>query len=111
MKPHNTERISALVDGELHGLRRWLAGRHLRACPDCAAEFRRAQQVRKMLAANPVSSAMTDSAEFFWSKVKREIEHRGAERVTIPVPTLRLADWLGLTYRPWQPRRLWRRWC
>jgi anti-sigma factor RsiW len=95
MKRHNTEWISALVDGELHGLRRWWVERHLRRCLVCEAAYRHVRHVRQMLAANPSTEAMTDAAEFFWSKVKREIERRGAEQVRVPVPSLRLADWIG----------------
>jgi hypothetical protein len=37
---------------------------------------------------------MSDSAEFFWSKVKTEIQRRGEESVEVPLPRLELADWL-----------------
>src|SRR5438128_2176149 len=79
MRVHNPELISAQLDGELRGVRRWLVQRHLRRCAICAAEYQRVQRVRGLLAANPVTPPMSDSPEFFWSKVKREIETRDRE--------------------------------
>jgi anti-sigma factor RsiW len=95
MKPHNSELISALLDGELTGFRRWLTKRHVNQCALCAAEYRRLHHVREMLAANPPVNPMSDSPEFFWSKVKREIQARGGQTVEVPVPTLSLTDWFG----------------
>jgi anti-sigma factor RsiW len=95
MKAHNPELISALVDGELTGFRRWLTQRHLNRCALCAAEYRHLVHVRQMLAANPAISPMSDSPEFFWSKVKREIRAREGQTAHIPMPTLSLSDWLG----------------
>jgi anti-sigma factor RsiW len=83
MKAHHSELISALVDGELTGLRRWFIRRHVSRCAPCAAEYRHILHVRKMLAENPVSPTMSDSPEFFWSKVKREIQ---AEPKQAPAP-------------------------
>lgn len=94
MNAHNPELINALLDGELRGLRRWLVQRHVSHCPVCAAEFRRLHHVRDLLTANPPAPAMSDSPEFFWSKVKREIEHRGHQPVEVPEPTFYLGDWL-----------------
>ena len=74
MKMHNPELINALVDGELKGVRRLLVERHLRGCALCAAEYRHLHHVREMLAANPPNAEMSDSPEFFWSKVEREIQ-------------------------------------
>ena len=48
-----------------------------------------------MLRENPPTAQMSDPAEFFWSKVKGEIERRGSERVVEPMPALGWADWLG----------------
>ena len=79
MSRHQTETISGLLDGELQGVRRWMAERHVRACPICAAEYRRQRHVRRMLQANPSTDQMSDSADFFWSKVKAEIKGRGAK--------------------------------
>jgi anti-sigma factor RsiW len=95
MKAHHSELISALVDGELKGLRRWLIQRHVSRCTMCAAEYRHLLHVRKMLAENPVSRTMSDSPEFFWSKVKREIQAREGQTADIPMPSLSLTDWLG----------------
>ena len=95
MRVHNSELISALLDGELRGLRRWLAQRHLRHCAICAAEYRRAHHVRDLLAANPVTPPMGDSPEFFWSKVKRQIEARGQQSQVQPMPRLSASDWIG----------------
>jgi hypothetical protein len=39
-------------------------------------------------------AAMSDSPEFFWSKVKAEIHRRGQERVEAPMPNVVFADWL-----------------
>ncbi len=95
MKSHNTERMSALVDGELTGVRRWLAERHVKSCAECTAQVRELNRVRDMLKANPPSAQMSDSEDFFWSKVKRGIDQRGGERVDVPMPSLGLGDWLG----------------
>ena len=95
MKVHHSELISALVDGELKGVRRWLIQRHVNRCAPCAAEYRHLHHVREMLAANPVTPKMSDSPEFFWSKVKREIEAREGKMFTVPMPVLSMADWLG----------------
>jgi anti-sigma factor RsiW len=95
MKAHHSELISALVDGELKGLRRWFIQRHVSRCAPCAAEYRHLVHVRKMLAENPVTPTMSDSPEFFWSKVKREIQAREGQTADIPVPALSLSDWLG----------------
>jgi hypothetical protein len=38
---------------------------------------------------------MSESPEFFWSKIRREIERRGDEQIEVPEPSLTLADWLG----------------
>jgi len=95
MKPHNPELISALLDGELTGLRRWLVQRHVGRCAVCAAEYRHLHHVREMLAANPVTPPMSDSPEFFWSKIKRDIQAQAGQTETVPVPHLSLADWLA----------------
>jgi hypothetical protein len=94
MKSHNTERISALADGELKGLTRWLTQRHVRHCPQCAAEFQRLQRVHEVLTTCPPAVEMSDSADFFWSKVCREIEAREQETISIPMPRLSFGDWL-----------------
>jgi len=47
-----------------------------------------------MLQENPPVAAMSDSPEFFWSKVKAEIQRRGDERVEVPMPRLAFSDWL-----------------
>jgi anti-sigma factor RsiW len=92
MNRHKPELISALIDRQLKGVRRLLVLRHARSCPVCAAEYRRQLHVRQMLAANPPVVQMSDSPEFFWSKVKREIERRTVKPVE--APKLSLADWL-----------------
>ena len=94
MSRHQTEAITGVLDGELRGIRRWLVMRHVRACPLCATEYRRQRHVRRMLQANPPTVQMGDSPEFFWSKVKLEIERRGEEHVRVPVPQLALPDWV-----------------
>ena len=70
MKMHNTELLSALADGELKGIRRMLAEHHLKGCAVCAVEYRRLNRVRAMLHENQPTAQMSDSADFFWSKVK-----------------------------------------
>jgi anti-sigma factor RsiW len=95
MKVHHSAWISALVDDELHGWRRRWVEHHLRKCVACDAEYRHLRHVRTMLAGNLPQPAMSDSPEFFWSKVKREIERRGPAEVEAPLPRLTLADWLG----------------
>lgn len=103
MKNHNTERLSALADGELRGISRWLTRRHLRHCASCAAELERIERVRAALAANRPVVEMSDSAEFFWSKVRREIEARGAQTERVPVPQLSWGDWLRVNQAVWVP--------
>ena len=94
MKLHNPEWVSALLDGELNGLRGWLVKRHVSRCALCAAEYRRCQHLREMLAANPAIPTMSDSPDFFWSKVKREIQAREGQETTVAMPALSLSDWL-----------------
>jgi anti-sigma factor RsiW len=94
MSCHETETISGLLDGELKGIRRWKVERHVRACPICAVEYRRQRHVRRLLQAQPSPVQMSDSAEFFWSKVKAEIKHRGPKRTKSPRASLVLPDWL-----------------
>jgi hypothetical protein len=94
MSSHNTESVSGLLDGELKGLRLWLAKRHVGTCPICAVEYRRQQRVRRLLQMNPPTATMSGSPEFFWLKVKSEIQRRGEESVEVPPPRLALADWL-----------------
>ena len=55
MKAHNPELVSALLDGELKGLRRLSVQRHVGRCAVCAAEYRNLQRIRQMLAANPAT--------------------------------------------------------
>lgn len=94
MSRHKAETISGLLDGELKGIRRWFVERHVRACPLCAVEYRRQRYVRRLLQAHPVAAQMSDSPEFFWSKVKTEIKRRGERRIKLPMPKLVLPDWL-----------------
>ena len=89
MKLHNPEWVSALLDGELKGLRGWLVKRHVSRCALCAGEYRRGHHLRAMLAANPASPTMSDSPDFFWSKVKREIHAREGQE-TSPQSTRQL---------------------
>lgn len=50
MSGHATiERLSAFVDGELHGLRRRLLARHLRGCGGCAARVAELELMRSRL--------------------------------------------------------------
>jgi len=73
MSVHQKERISGLLDGELRGIRRWLTERHVHGCPICAVEYRRQRHVRQLLQANLLPLPMSDSADFFWAKVKAQI--------------------------------------
>jgi anti-sigma factor RsiW len=95
MNVHNPEWLHALADGELTGLRRWWVRRHVGRCPLCAAEYRHIQHVRQLLAANPVVPVMSDSPEFFWSKVNRDIQAQAGQTAAIPMPRLSLTDWLA----------------
>ena len=95
MSHHNTEAVTGLLDGQLKGVRLWLVKRHVSTCPVCAAEYRHQQHVRRMLQANPPVAAMSDPPEFFWSKVKAEIQRRGGERVEAPMPKLAWSVWLA----------------
>lgn len=94
MSRHNMELVAGLLDGELKGIRLWRAKRHVGTCPVCAAEYRHQQHVRHLLQANPPPVAMSDPPEFFWSKVKAEIQRRGDERFEAPMPKLAFTDWL-----------------
>ena len=95
MKHHNTEQVTALLDGQLTGVRRWLVQRHVNRCVLCANEYRHQHHVREMLKDNPLNVEMSDSADFFWSQVKRGIEAAGNQTERIPVPHLSMTDWLG----------------
>jgi anti-sigma factor RsiW len=95
MKAHHSEWISGLVDGELTGWQRWRVQRHVSRCAPCAAEYRHLVHVRKMLAQNPVTAPMSDSPEFFWSKVKREIQAREGQSAAVSRPVSSLSAWLG----------------
>ena len=48
-----------------------------------------------MMTANPPTAQMSDSPGFFWSKVKREIQAREDQSVTLPSPQLISSDWLS----------------
>jgi hypothetical protein len=93
MSPHNTKFVTGLLDGELKGRRLRLAKRHIHSCPVCCLEYRHQQHLRRMLQANPPTAVMSDSADFFWSKVKKEIQQRGEQSVEVPLPRLARADW------------------
>ena len=86
--------VGALADGELRGLRRWLVNRHVQRCPVCAADFRAQRQVRQVLAASRVDVRMSDSPEFFWSKVKGEIQRSGESTTPLARPVPAIGDWL-----------------
>jgi anti-sigma factor RsiW len=94
MNTHNPEFVSALVDGELRGLRRWLVRRHLARCAVCAAEYRHQLHVRQLLAAHPVVPVMNESAELFWSRVLRDIQAHTGQKYRVRLPSLSLGDWL-----------------
>lgn len=94
MNEHDTQLVSGLLDGELKGFRLWLAKRHVDKCPVCAAEYRQQQRVREMLRANPPATAMSDSPEFFWSKVKADIQRQGDKRAEASMPALTFGDWI-----------------
>jgi anti-sigma factor RsiW len=94
MKAHDPKWISALLDGELSGLRRFFVERHLRGCAICAVEYRRLRHVREMLAATAAKPEMGDSPALFWSKVKREIQAREGRTVAEPFPRTGPFDWL-----------------
>jgi hypothetical protein len=93
MRRHNTKSVTGLLDGELKGFRLRLAKRHINSCPVCGLEYRHQQHLRRMLEANPPTAVMSDSADFFWSKVKKEIQQRGEESIEVPLPRLARADW------------------
>jgi len=80
------EWLAALADGELCSWRRWQLARHARGCPACAAAYRHQRHVREMLRQNPPAVAMSDSADFFWSKVRRDIERQTAATAATAAP-------------------------
>lgn len=98
MKTHlHAEWVDGLIDGELHGWRRWAARRHLNRCPVCALHFRQHRRLHRSLKRNPVQLEMDESAEFFWSKVKRSIESSPTDThapAHVDQPRLTAADWL-----------------
>jgi anti-sigma factor RsiW len=91
MKRHDPELLNALVDGELKGGRRFFVERHLRGCTVCAREYRQLRRVRAMLESTAANApVMTESAEFFWTKIKRQIQAQHSEQIEVPgVDTLR----------------------
>ena len=95
MSRHKSELISGLLDGQLGSVQRWRVLRHLRACPACATEYRQVRHARRLLRNNPPTAQMSDSPEFFWSKVKQEIANRGEQSIEVPMPSLSPRDWLG----------------
>ncbi len=94
MKLHDPTLIAALIDGQLKGWRRWLVQRHAAKCPTCAVEYREQHHARDLLRNNPPRDVMSDSPDFFWSKVRNEIQRHGPEEISLPEPRLTLADWL-----------------
>jgi anti-sigma factor RsiW len=101
MNGHKSELVTGLLDGQLRGVRRLLVVRHVRRCPVCAAEYRHQRHVRRLLKANPPKIEMSGSPEFFWSKVKTEIERRGDLTAEVPMPKLSPVDWLGQNTLVW----------
>jgi anti-sigma factor RsiW len=101
MKKHNIERLNALADGELRGLSRWMAERHLRRCRSCAKEYQQVQRVREALAVGRPTVEMSESVEFFWSKVQREIQSRTSQTETVPMPQLTVGDWFRVHQPVW----------
>lgn len=94
MKKHRTELVSALLDGQLTGIRRWLVQRHVNRCIVCGAEYRHQHHVQKMLQENLSPAQMNETAEFFWSQVQRGIEAAGNQTIRVPAPRLTWPDWL-----------------
>jgi hypothetical protein len=94
MKKHRPELVSALLDGQLTGFRRWLVQRHVNRCIVCGTEYRHQHHVQQMLRDNPPTVQMNESAEFFWSQVQRGIEAAGNKTIQLPPPRLSFADWL-----------------
>lgn len=87
------EWLVALADGELRGWRRRRVERHAQVCPVCAAEYRQQRHVGEWLRKNPQPVAMRESAEFFWSKVRGEIQRQAPPPAELPVPRPALVDW------------------
>jgi hypothetical protein len=93
------ELIGALLDHQLAGMKRRRIVRHVRACPLCAQEYRLQRRVRQLIRENVASPQMSDSTDFFWSKVKAGIQVRGGESFTAEPARLSFLDWMG-THRP-----------
>ncbi len=96
MKLHDPALMAALLDGELKGWRLRYIRRHVARCPTCAVEYRLQRHARDLLRQQPPRHQMSDSPDFFWSKVRNEIHQRGATPVDVPNPRLSLADWIWL---------------
>jgi hypothetical protein len=94
MKKHRPELVSALLDGQLTGIRRWLVQRHVRRCVVCSVEYRHQHHVQQMLRDNLAAAQMNESAEFFWSQVQRGMDAAGNQTIRVPAPRLSLGDWL-----------------
>jgi anti-sigma factor RsiW len=90
------ELISAYVDNELRGGDVRVVKEHLSECPICAAQYRHVVHVRRMLQENPPQVEMTDSHDFFWHKVKSEIESDKTRAEPVTMPRLSFADWFYL---------------
>jgi anti-sigma factor RsiW len=89
------ELISAFVDNELRGNDVRTVKDHLSHCPICAAEYRHVVHVRRMLQENPPQVDMTDSHDFFWHKVRSEIEASDNKVEQVIMPRLSIADWFS----------------
>lgn len=99
MSHPQVEFLSAFADDELRGWRRWRVRRHLQQCPLCVVEYRQLQHVRKLVRRNLAPVAMSDTAELFWSKVRRDIERTA----TIVQPQSPVSAWAA-----WWDRQQWR---
>jgi anti-sigma factor RsiW len=88
--------MAALLDGELKGWRLRYVRRHVAHCPACGVEYRQQRHARDLLRQNPPRDPVPDAADFFWAKVRNEIQRRGDTPVAVPVPRLSLIDWIWL---------------
>jgi anti-sigma factor RsiW len=93
------ELIGALLDHQLAGMQRGRVVRHIRTCSPCAQEYRLQRRVRRLIRENVASPQMSDSPDFFWSKVKAGIQARGDESFIAEPARLSFLDWIG-THRP-----------
>jgi anti-sigma factor RsiW len=76
--------LQAHLDGELTGREMQQVAALLESDADARALFSELQQTRTLLKGNEPEFRLSESREFFWSKIEREIEKLDAEPASSP---------------------------